>query len=507
MHVALVILDGWGRGSGSVMGAHRDAMAAAETPVFDGACEEGAVGSLRTDGSHVGLPTGQFGNSEVGHLNIGAGRVVPQASSRITEVIDRGDIAARQAIADAFAHASSSERRLHLCGLVGDGGVHARQSHLHGLIAAAADQDIDVLTHAFTDGRDTDPRSGVEHLDQFAGVAADAGTGHIATVVGRYYAMDRDENWERTAACYEALIDREASHIAPDGPTACRRSYGRDETDEFLEPTLIEGRPGIQAGDAVLTFNFRADRMRQLTRMLAGIDPEWSPPTSPPPIHLATMTAYDERFELPVAFEPHHPADVLGAVVSSAGMSQVRVAETEKYAHVTYFLNGGREPAYDGERRLIAPSPDVPTYDLRPAMAARAVTGRVSEALEADDPDLGVINYANPDMVGHTGDFEATVEAIEAVDEQLGRLLPMVRAQGADVLLTADHGNADDMGSAKRPLTAHTINPVPFVHLPPDGPSGYGIRDGGVLADVAPTVLALMNLEVPEAMTGRSLLD
>jgi 2,3-bisphosphoglycerate-independent phosphoglycerate mutase len=507
MRAALVILDGWGEGSGEATGDHRDAVATAETPAFDGFRAEGASGTLRTDGRNVGLPDGQFGNSEVGHLNIGAGRVVVQDSTRVSDAVAEGSLGENDAITSAFDHADANGGRVHLMGLVSDGGVHSSQAHLHALMRAAADRGTEAVTHAFTDGRDTAPMGGAGYLADLESVADEAGTGDVATVTGRYYAMDRDRNWERTKRAYDAIVDRDAPHKAENAVAACEASYERGDTDEFVEPTLVESGPALADGDSVVFFNFRADRARQLTRMLADIRPEWTFDTTPPETRLVTMTEYDAMFDLPVAFAPNQPEQVLGEVVPDADLSQLRVAETEKYAHVTYFVNGGREVEFDGELREIVPSPDVPTYDLRPEMSAPAVTDRTVDIIKSDDPDLLVLNYANPDMVGHTGDFDAAVAACEAVDDCLSRLVPALRGAGSHVLLTADHGNADDMGSESNPHTAHTTNPVPFVHLPPAGGSEFSVREGGVLADVAPTLLSLMGVDRPAEMTGTSLLE
>jgi len=519
MQVGLIILDGWGLNPDDDV---RDAVAAAVTPNFDRYWREGAHATLETHGRRVGLPDGQMGNSEVGHLNIGAGRVVKQESARVTDAIARWrghtppdldpddvPIDENEAIDSAFVRAGETGGRVHFLGLVSDGGVHSYQSHLHALIDLAAERGVEAVTHAFTDGRDTAPKSGAGYLAALESHAADRGTGHVATVSGRYFAMDRDQNWERTRRAYDAIVDRAANHTAESAVAAVEAAYDRDETDEFVEPTLIEGRPPIQDGDAVIFFNFRSDRARQLTRMLADIRPgAWGADTDPPEVRAVTMTEYDRTFDLPVAFPPRQPADTLGEALAEAGRTQLRIAETEKYAHVTYFLNGGREVEFDGEIREIVPSPDVPTYDRKPEMSAPEVTDTAIGVIERDDPDVVVLNYANPDMVGHTGDFEAAVTAVEAVDEQLGRLVDAMRAAGAHVLVTADHGNADDMGTPESPHTAHTTNPVPFVYLAPDGTDGgRRVRDGGTLADVAPTMLALAGVEKPDAMTGESLLE
>ncbi|MFD1686577.1 2,3-bisphosphoglycerate-independent phosphoglycerate mutase [Halobellus litoreus] len=504
MQAALVILDGWGLGDHD----RRDAVTAASTPNFDRLAEAGAYGTLDVSGRNVGLPEGQMGNSEVGHLNIGAGRVVKQAYTRIEDAIEEGTFRTNDAIVSAFDHVAETGGRVHCMGLLSDGGVHSEQGHLHALIEVAADRGVEAVTHAFTDGRDTDPHGGEEYLETLEGVVDEHGTGDVATVSGRYYAMDRDQNWERTKRAYDAIVHREADHEAPSAVEAVRDSYERGDTDEFVEPTLVADGPALEDGDAVLFFNFRPDRARQLVRLLADIDPEWPFETDPPDTRIVTMTEYDETFDLPVAFPPEEPTDTLGATLSAAGKTQLRIAESEKYAHVTYFLNGGREVEFEGEIRRIVESPDVPTYDLEPEMSAAEVTDTAIELIDAEDPDALVLNYANPDMVGHTGDFEAAVRAVEAVDEQLGRLVAAVQDAGGHVLVTADHGNADDMGTETEPHTAHTTNPVPFVYLTPDGDDGgRRVRSGGSLCDIAPTILELMDVSQPTTMTGASLLE
>ncbi len=546
MDAGLVILDGWGlnpNDGDDVL----DAVAAADTPTFDRLRDSGAFGTLETHGGRVGLPEGQMGNSEVGHLTIGAGRVVYQESARITDAIARwrgeetstDDAPAdppldeNPALQGAIDYAREHDGTLHLLGLVSDGGVHSYQAHLHALIDLAAEQEVPAVTHAFTDGRDTAPRGGEGYLADLEQHAAERGTGEVATVVGRYFAMDRDENWERTRKAYDAIVNRTADHEAPSAVAAVQQSYDRDTTDEFVEPTIVEGSPALSDGDAAIFVNFRSDRARQLTRMLAGIDPVWEFETSPPAIELVTMTEYDETFDLPVAFRPRQSQHTLGEVLADRGLTQLRIAETEKYAHVTYFLNGGREVEFPGEIREIVPSPDVATYDQQPEMSAPEVTDTAIDVIQDDDPDVVVLNYANPDMVGHTGDFEAAVEAVEAVDAQLDRLVTAMQQAGGHVLVTADHGNADDMGTADRPHTAHTTNPVPFVYLAAEAEAGAGdsdgrtgagssdgrvgdgvdasggrqVRDGGGLADVAPTILGLLGVEQPQEMAGRSLLD
>jgi 2,3-bisphosphoglycerate-independent phosphoglycerate mutase len=504
MQAALIILDGWGLGDHD----RRDAVKAASTPTFDRLADAGAYATLDVSGRRVGLPDGQMGNSEVGHLNIGAGRVVKQAYTRIEDSIADGTFAGNDALAGAFDHAAEHNSRVHFMGLVSDGGVHSEQGHLHALVDIAADRGVEAVTHAFMDGRDTDPHGGRGYLADLEAHVADRGTGDVATVSGRYYAMDRDQNWERTRKAYDAIVNRKAEYTAPTAVDAVEASYDRGDTDEFVDPTLVAGGPALADGDAVVFFNFRPDRARQLVRMLADVDPVWEFDTHPPEIELVTMTEYDRRFDFPVAYPPNEPTDTLGEVLSAAGKTQLRLAESEKYAHVTYFLNGGREVEFEGERREIIESPDVPTYDEKPEMSAEAVTDTAIEIIETDDPDVLVLNYANPDMVGHTGDFDAAVAAVEAVDTQLGRLVEAVHAAGGHVLVTADHGNADDMGTPETPHTAHTTNPVPIVSVAPDGTAGgRSLRTGGSLCDLAPTVLELVGVDQPEAMTGESLLE
>jgi len=506
MQIGLVVLDGWGLNPDTDV---RDAVAAADTPNFDRYRETGAFSTLETHGRRVGLPEGQMGNSEVGHLNIGAGRVVVQDSARVTDAIADGSFFENERLQSAFDYADDNDGRVHFMGLVSDGGVHSYQKHLHALIDYAADEGVEAVTHAFTDGRDTSPTGGEDYLAGLEAHADEQGTGHVATVSGRYYAMDRDQNWDRTRRAYDAIVAREAEHSADSAVEAVTDSYDRGETDEFVEPTLVAGRPALDDGDAVIFFNFRSDRARQLTRLLGDIRPEdWGADTEPPETRLVTMTQYDATFDVPVAYPPNQPEDVLGEVLSETGHTQLRLAETEKYAHVTYFLNGGREVEFDGEIRRIVESPDVPTYDLQPEMSAPEVTDTAIEVIEESDPDALVCNYANPDMVGHTGDFEAAIEAVEAVDEQLGRLVEAITGAGGAVLITADHGNADDMGTEDDPYTAHTLNPVPFVYLDSEQTDGgRTARDGGTLADLAPTVLSLMGIEQPELMTGESLVE
>jgi 2,3-bisphosphoglycerate-independent phosphoglycerate mutase len=477
--VALVVLDGWGlapEGPGN-------AVALADTPVFDELWSTFPHTTLTAFGEAVGLPPGQMGNSEVGHLNLGAGAVVKQDLVRI----DEADFAENAVLTEAMR----GVERLHLVGLVSDGGVHASMDHLDRLVALARAEGVaDVVIHAFTDGRDTSPTGGADFLAQ-----ADALDGaRVGTVVGRYYGMDRDRRAERTERAAALLLRGEAEHRAASGEEAVRAAYARDETDEFVTPTAVgEADARIRPGDRVVTFNFRPDRMRQIVTALAAGGAE-----------VVTLTEYEEGWPYAVAFPPARPDVTLATVLAERGARQLHVAETEKYPHVTYFFNGGEEQPYPGERRELVPSPrDVPTYDHKPEMSARAAADAFIGAWREDAPAFGIINFANADMVGHTGSIPAAIAACEAVDACLADVVRAVRESGGVLLITADHGNADEMleedGS---PDTAHSLNPVPLVVTR----QGVALRDGGVLADVAPTVLALLEVEQPAAMTGRSLI-
>lgn len=509
MDAALVILDGWGLAPEDQSG--RDAVGAAATPTFDRLRKTGAFGTMTAHGRRVGLPEGQMGNSEVGHVHMGGGRVIAQPYTRINDAVASGSLAENDALTDALDHAAENDSRIHFFGLVSDGGVHSDQAHLHALIELAAERGVDAVTHAFTDGRDTAPESGTGYLETLETVVERAGTGEVATVTGRYYAMDRDHNWERTRETYDAIVNRTARYETDSAVAAVEESYARDESDEFVEPTVIADRPALESGDSAFAFNFRADRTRQLCRLLAGVETDgWPFTLDRPAVHLATMTRYEETFPFPVAFPPNDPEETFGELLSTAGQTQLRVAESEKAPHVTYFFSGGRESPFEGEERRIVASPDVATYDRQPAMSAPEVTDAAVAALADDErePDALVLNYANPDMVGHTGDFDAAVEAVEAVDAELDRLAAALEAVDSHLVVTADHGNADDMGTEEAPHTAHTFNPVPFLYRSPAGDDGgFTVREGGSLPDVAPTLLSLLGMEQPTVMTGESLLE
>jgi 2,3-bisphosphoglycerate-independent phosphoglycerate mutase len=502
--VCLVILDGWGlapEGPGN-------AVAQAGTPVFDELWESYRHTQLTAGGRAVGLPEGQMGNSEVGHLNLGAGAVVRQDLTRIDDAIEDGSFARNEVLLDACA-AAREAGRLHLLGLVSQGGVHSGWDHLRACIELAAANDVpDIVLHAFTDGRDTLPDSGAGYVEEAEAWLRATGRGRVATVTGRYYAMDRDRRWDRTELAYDAIVHARAADGTPhadSGAAAVRAAYERDETDEFIKATLVGDEGRIRDGDAVLFFNFRPDRARQLTRALGEPDFSEFDRGEAPEVKLTTLTEYQEGWTYPVAFPPERPKTTLPSLLSERGIDQLHVAETEKYAHVTYFFNGGEEDPYLGEERCLVDSPrDVPTYDAKPEMSARAATEQFVERWGGGDYGFGIINFANPDMVGHTGVIPAAVAAIEAVDECLGDVIAAVHESGGACVVTADHGNADNMlepdGS---PNTAHSLNPVPLIVTA----QVQGLRERGILADVAPTVLDLLGQEQPPEMTGKTLIE
>jgi 2,3-bisphosphoglycerate-independent phosphoglycerate mutase len=504
----LVILDGWGLAEDPSVSA----VDQADTPFVDGLMAQYPHGVLRASGRPVGLPDGQMGNSEVGHTNLGAGRVVWQEILRISKAIEDGTLFDNEALVGAARHARANDQKLHLMGCFSDGGVHSHLEHLYGLLELARREDLapeQVCVHAFTDGRDTDPHGGVEYARQFGAAAEEIGVGRLVSVVGRYYAMDRDERWERTERAYRLLTEGKEAPAFDDPVAALEASYDDDVTDEFVEPRRIrvddDGAVGtsgtrIEDGDAVVFFNFRADRARQLTRAFTETDFEGFERTPPDDLEFVMMTPYDEDFDLPVAFDRVNLQNTLGEVISRRGGRQLRVAETEKYAHVTYFFSGGREAPFEGEDRIVVPSPEVATYDLQPEMSAPEVADRAVAALGDTDYALAVLNFANPDMVGHTGDFDAAVAACEAVDAAARRVIEAARGHGYSVSVIADHGNADKMRNPDgSPHTAHTTALVPHIVLA-DGVDGP-VEDGK-LGDVAPTILSLLGEDVPDAMDG-----
>ncbi|MGA2927022.1 MAG: 2,3-bisphosphoglycerate-independent phosphoglycerate mutase [Solirubrobacteraceae bacterium] len=495
----LIILDGWGLappGPGN-------AVSQASTPVFDELWARYPHTTLTACGRAVGLPEGQMGNSEVGHLNLGAGSIVMQDLTRIDVAVEQGKLGENTVIRDAF----SAAERVHVIGLVSDGGVHSSMDHLRALIALAAHLQVpDLVVHAFTDGRDTLPTAGAGYLATVEGWMRDAGAGRIGSVVGRYWAMDRDKRWDRVQRAYDMLVHGEAEHRAETGEVAARGAYERDETDEFITPVLVGAEARIRPGDSVFGLNFRPDRMREITRSLA--DPSFTDVDRRGAgviERYAMMCQYEEGWPYPVAFPPEHPSTTIANVLAARGVRQLHVAETEKYPHVTYFFNGGEEEPVAGERRELVPSPrDVPTYDYKPEMSAQEAANAFMAAWKADSPTFGIINFANADMVGHTGVIPAAVKAIETVDRCLAEVVTAVHESGGACFITADHGNADHMlepdGS---PNTAHSLNPVPVIVTVP----GLSLRDGGVLADTAPTLLEMIDVQQPEAMTGHSLIE
>ncbi|HTW83865.1 MAG TPA: 2,3-bisphosphoglycerate-independent phosphoglycerate mutase [Candidatus Sulfotelmatobacter sp.] len=499
----LAILDGWGYSPET----HGNAIAAAALPFWKRLLETHPHTLLAASGEAVGLPAGVMGNSEVGHINIGSGRVVPQGVVVIDEAIADGKLPQNPTLLQCFAHVRETGGRLHFLGLVSDGKVHSSLDHLEALIAATVAAGIPFVVDAFLDGRDTPPSSAERYLARVEQFCADQGhAGAIATMQGRYWAMDRDKRWDRTRKAYDALADAKAEHAAATPLEGLRAAYARGETDEFVAPTIVGTPRPIADGDACIFFNFRPDRARQLT--LAFSDPSFDHF----PVHhyerllWATMTRYEENFPNPVLFGPRPQFDVFGEIVARAGLTQLRLAETEKYAHVTYFFNGGREDVFPGEDRILIPSNrSVATYDLAPEMSAADITSAAVEDVSKHRHDVIVMNYANADMVGHTGVWNATVSALETLDVALGRLTNAVLAAGGILAITADHGNAEEkIDPDGNPLTAHTTNPVPFVIIANE-PVGR-LEDGGKLGDVAPTLLPLLGLDVPPAMTGRNLL-
>ena len=505
--LVLVILDGWGESPET----DGNAIRVARTPVYRALRDRFPSSRLTTCGEAVGLPPGQMGNSEVGHMNLGAGRIVFQDLTRIDQAIAGDELAANVPLTRLLDECTRGQRTLHLVGLLSDGGVHAHQRHLDALLRLAARRGVTrVLVHAITDGRDTAPNGGAGYLASLDRCFADAGVGRVATVSGRYFAMDRDHRWDRTRRAYEAMT-RGLGDRGTDPVAVVERAYANGVGDEFVEPCVIttaDDRPVglLRDDDAVIFFNFRADRARQLTRALAFADFDGFERKAPPSLRVLTLTEYDATFGLPVVFPPQTFSGSLAEVLAAHGRTSLRLAETEKYAHVTYFFNCGEEQPPPGEERILVPSPPVPTYDLQPAMSAAAVTDHLVADLAERRHDVVICNFANADMVGHTGRLDATVAAVETLDGCLARILDAARTAGATVLVTADHGNAEQMWDVERngPHTAHTTNPVPLVLAAADVGAGMPLRDG-TLRDVAPTMLGILGIVPPPEMTGRDL--
>jgi 2,3-bisphosphoglycerate-independent phosphoglycerate mutase len=505
--LALIIIDGWGYSAAR----EGNAIALAATPFYDELCEKYPQTLLEAHGSRVGLPAGVMGNSEVGHLNIGSGRVIRMDVSLVDHEIETGEFFRNRVLLPAMHHARDTGRALHLMGLISDGQVHSSLTHLYALLKLAKDERVErVFVHCFLDGRDTPPSSAVQYVAALQRKMEEIGCGEIAGVVGRYYAMDRDKRWERTQRAYD-LLTKAIGLRANDPIVAIEESYARGITDEFVEPVAIvraDASPvaTIENGDSVIFFNFRPDRARQLTRALAVPGFNEFPAESLSPLEFVCFTMYDATFNLPIAFPPRQHRNVLAEVWDHFRVHNYRLAETEKYAHVTYFFNGGVEREHECERRLLVPSPKVATYDLQPEMSAFKVTDKVLRAIDEGETDVFVINFANPDMVGHTGKLDKTIEACQYVDTCLGWITKRVRQARGITLITADHGNAEQMidPTTGSPHTAHTINPVPL-HLIDENSIGIKLREGGALEDIAPTMLALLDNEKPGEMTGRDL--
>ncbi|MGN1433928.1 MAG: 2,3-bisphosphoglycerate-independent phosphoglycerate mutase [Ruminococcus sp.] len=496
----LMILDGFG-----IAPESGNAIKAAKKPNIDKLFAENPVTQIGASGMDVGLPDGQMGNSEVGHTNIGAGRIVYQELTRITKTINEDKLKDNESIVAAMDKALENGTALHLMGLLSDGGVHSHNTHLYGILELAKKKGLEkVYIHAFLDGRDVPPSSAADFVQACVDKTEEIGVGKIATVMGRYYAMDRDNRWERVEKAYAAMVYGEG--VEAECPVcAVKNSYKEDVTDEFVVPSVVKGGATIQPNDSVIFFNFRPDRAREITRTL--VDPDFDGFERKKgffPVSFVCMTQYDATMpNVDVAFKPQVLTNTLGEYISDKGMAQLRIAETEKYAHVTFFFNGGVEKQYPGEDRILVKSPSVATYDLQPEMSAYEVTDKLVPAIKSGKYDMIILNFANCDMVGHTGVFEAAVKAVEAVDECVGRVVDAIKEMGGVALITADHGNADKMVDEDgEPFTAHTTNPVPFCVI------GYDceLKDGGRLADIAPTMLQILGLPQPEEMDGTSLI-
>ena len=501
--VVLLILDGWG---------HREApednaLAQADLPNWRRLWAGEPHTLVHTEGRHVGLPDGKMGNTEVGHMNLGAGRIVYQDLTRIDAAIEDDSFFANPVLLAACAAARDGNGTLHVMGLLSPGGVHSHERHLFAMLELARRERVPrVALHAFLDGRDTPPRSARPSLAAIDAACREVGNARIATVGGRYFAMDRDKRWDRVRKAWDAIVEGEAAHDAADAVAALDAAYARGENDEFATPTTIGGGVPMRDGDAVVFMNFRADRARQLTAAFVAPGFDGFDARRPRLSRFTCLTEYDATLPAPVAFAPDDLRDTLGEVLAAAGLSQLRIAETEKYAHVTFFFSGGRESPYDGEQRILVPSPKVATYDLQPEMSCPEVTERLVAAIRNRDCDLAVCNIANPDMVGHTGNLAAAVLAAEAVDVAIGAVAQAVREAGGALLVTADHGNLEMMRDPEtgQAHTAHTVGPVPLVYV---GSRPAKLRSGGALRDIAPTMLDLLGLPRPDAMSGRSLLD
>ncbi|WP_313280400.1 2,3-bisphosphoglycerate-independent phosphoglycerate mutase [Stutzerimonas balearica] len=502
--LVLVILDGFGHSDSPDF----NAIHAAHTPVYDRLLAMQPHGLISGSGMDVGLPDGQMGNSEVGHMNLGAGRVVYQDFTRVTKAIRDGDFFSNPAICEAVDKAVGAGKAVHILGLLSDGGVHSHQDHLVAMAELAAKRGAEkIYLHAFLDGRDTPPKSAQSSIELMQATFTRLGKGRIASLIGRYYAMDRDNRWERVEQAYNLIVEGQSEFHADYAVDGLIAAYERGESDEFVKATTVGEPVRVEDGDAVVFMNFRADRARELTRCF--VEPgfsEFQRARAPQLAGFVMLTQYAASIQAPAAFAPEALNNVLGEYLAKNGKTQLRIAETEKYAHVTFFFSGGREEPFEGEERILIPSPKVATYDLQPEMSAPEVTDRIVDAIENQRYDVIVVNYANGDMVGHTGVFEAAVKAVETLDACMGRLVEALEKVGGEALITADHGNVEQMEDVVtgQAHTAHTCEPVPFIYV---GKRKASIREGGVLADVAPTMLTLLGLPVPEEMTGHSIIQ
>lgn len=502
--LVLVILDGFGHSDSPEF----NAIHAAHTPVYDRLLATQPHGLISGSGMDVGLPDGQMGNSEVGHMNLGAGRVVYQDFTRVTKAIRDGDFFSNPAICEAVDKAVGAGKAVHILGLLSDGGVHSHQDHLVAMAELAAKRGAEkIYLHAFLDGRDTPPKSAQSSIELLQATFTRLGKGRIASLIGRYYAMDRDNRWERVEQAYNLIVEGQSEFHADYAVDGLIAAYERGESDEFVKATTVGEPVRVEDGDAVVFMNFRADRARELTRCF--VEPgfsEFQGARTPQLAGFVMLTQYAASIQAPAAFAPEALNNVLGEYLAKNGKTQLRIAETEKYAHVTFFFSGGREEPFEGEERILIPSPKVATYDLQPEMSAPEVTDRIVDAIENQRYDVIVVNYANGDMVGHTGVFEAAVKAVETLDACMGRLVEALEKVGGEALITADHGNVEQMEDVVtgQAHTAHTCEPVPFIYV---GKRKASIREGGVLADVAPTMLTLLGLPVPEEMTGHSIIQ
>ncbi len=500
--LVLMILDGFGHSES----ADSNAIMAAQTPFWDTLWRDSPHTLVSGSGMDVGLPDGQMGNSEVGHMNLGAGRVVYQDFTRVTKAISDGDFFTNPTICQAVDKAVAAGKAVHIIGLLSPGGVHSHEEHLVAMAELAARQGADhIYLHAFLDGRDTPPKSAEASLKLLDETWARLGKGRTASLIGRYFAMDRDNRWDRVESAYNLIVDGQAAFVSPSAVDGLLAAYERGESDEFVKATSIGDPVSVADGDAVIFMNFRADRARELSR--AFVEPDFtgfSRQRQPCLSGFVMLTQYAADIPAPCAYPPASLNNVLGEYLAKQGKTQLRIAETEKYAHVTFFFSGGREEPFDGEERILVPSPQVATYDLQPEMSAPEVTDRIVEAIEQQRYDVIVVNYANGDMVGHTGVFDAAVKAVECLDGCMQRIVAALQQVGGEALITADHGNVEQMSdhSTGQAHTAHTCEPVPFVYV---GPRAVSLRDGGILSDVAPTMLTLLGLEQPAEMTGRSI--